>query len=79
MLAKIDPPIHAPKRRSTEPFAAINFSRVLDGARCAKSRFKRSGKPYKTQKKHRLKKFVRILRCLTDVMDRLPVIMYFHP
>lgn len=50
MLAKIDPPIHAPKRRSTEPFAAINFSRVLDGARCAKSRFKRSGKPYKTQK-----------------------------
>lgn len=45
MLAKIEPPIHEPKRRSTEPFADIIFNRVFDGARSAKSRFKRSGKP----------------------------------
>lgn len=32
MLAKIEPPIQAPKRRSTDPLAAINFNLVLDGA-----------------------------------------------
>lgn len=51
MLAKIEPPIQAPKRRSTVPLAAINFNRVFDGARWAKSRFKRSGKPYTNSRK----------------------------
>lgn len=45
MLANIEPPIQAPNRRSTDPLAEIILSRVLDGARWARSRFSRSGKP----------------------------------
>lgn len=45
MLARMEPPIHEPKRRSIVPFAEIIFRRVLDGARTDKSRLRRSGKP----------------------------------
>lgn len=46
MLARMDPPIQEPKRRSIVPFAEIIFRRVLEGARTDRSRFSRSGKPW---------------------------------
>lgn len=45
MLARIEPPIHEPNRRSIVPFAEIIFRRVFDGARTDRSLFNRSGKP----------------------------------
>lgn len=45
MDAKIEPPIHAPNRRSAQPLALISFRRILDGIRTDRSRFKRSGNP----------------------------------